>query len=257
MKRNLTLLVLVMAGSGLASGLLHAEDGGKKRARLTDPGRPQLVLHYDFFGVDGDRVPDASGHKHDGKLVGGEIVFGRRRPAISFDGEGSITVADRLESFGFTSHTLSIGARCKSTSADGVIISVGDDTNGLSLYLQRGIPHFAVRCAGKLVTVAGTEPVGTDRWVHLFGALDARGNVVLVVNGWPVAQAKGSTLAEPPTEPLCVGADVGVPVGDYVGPLPWHGLIESVRIYWGVIDRNADREELGDWADLPGCGCNR
>lgn len=257
MKRRVTLLVLIVAVSALGVRRPQAAEDREKKPRLTDPGTPELVLHYNFYGAEGDRVSDASGKKHDGKLVGGEIVLGRRRPAIAFDGQGSITVADNLESFGLTSHTWSVGARCKPASADGVIISVGDDTNGLSLYIKNGIPHFAVRSAGKLVTVAGTDPVVMDQWVHLFGAMDKKGNVLLVSNGWPVAQAKGAPLAGTPTEPLCVGADYGVPVGDYSGPLHWHGQIDSVRLYWGVITRADNGDELSEWAELPGCGCRK
>ena len=35
----------------------------------------------------------------------------------------------------------------------------------------------------------------------------------------------------------------------------WQGLLEDVHLYWGLIDRNNDRDQLQDWADLPGCGC--
>jgi hypothetical protein len=240
--------------------LWAADDTKAPNSRPIDPRTPELMLHYDFYVQDGDRVSDASGKKHDGKLVGGTIVPGLRRPAIAFEGKGLILLDEKNDdtnALNFVSHTLSIGARCKPTSADGVIISVGDDTNGLSLYIKNGIPHFAVRSAGKLVTVAGTDPVKMDQWVHLFGTIDAQGNVSLVSNGWPAAQAKGSLLDAAPTEPLCVGADDGAPVGDYTGPMPWYGLLDSVRLYWGVITRAKDSDELGDWAQLPGCGCRK
>lgn len=238
----------------ILAGAVVAEE---KRTRVLDPREPQLVLHYDFYGVEDGRVSDASGQKHDGQLVGGEIVPGRRRPAVAFAGAGSITVTEGAETLDFVSRTLSVGARCKPASADGVIISVGDQVNGFSLYLKNGIPHFSVRADGKLTTVAGSEVAGTDRWVHLFGTIDAKGNITLVSNGWPVSTKPGRPLADVPAEPMCVGADYGEPAGEYTGPQHWHGLIESVRLYWGVVDRVSDSEELGDWADLPGCGCNR
>ena len=31
--------------------------------------------------------------------------------------------------------------------------------------------------------------------------------------------------------------------------------LQDVRLYWGVAERNANRELWQDWADLPGCGC--
>jgi len=237
------------------TGLSASADEPKKPVRAQDPPQPELLLHYDFYLVEGERVPDASGKKHDGRLTGGQIVSGRRRPALVLEGQGVITADASAQPLDLAGRTLSIGARCRPTSADGVIVAVGDDRNGMSLYIKNAIPHFAVRSAGKLVTVAGPDPVGMDQWVHLFGAIDRRGNVILVSNGWPIAQAKGSALADAGTEPLSVGADDGVPVGDYRGPLPWHGQLESVRVYWGVITRNGSREDLGDWAELPGCGC--
>jgi hypothetical protein len=241
----------------LAWGVRDVPGETQKKSRPIDPATPELVLHYDFYGVEDGRVSDASGRKHDGKLVGGVIVLGRRRPAVAFEGQGAITVTENMEALDFTSRTLSVGARCKPASADGVVVSVGDQTNGLSLYLQNGIPHFAVRADGKLTTVAGTESVVIDQWVHLYGVIDAKGHVLLVSNGWPAATAKGTPLASSPTEPLCVGADFGVPVGDYQGPLHWHGQIESVRLYWGVIERATHGDELSDWAELPGCGCRK
>lgn len=66
--------------------------------------------------------------------------------------------------------------------------------------------------------------------------------------------AGGSILA---CGTFCVGADIGSPVGEYAAPLNWHGLIEDVRRYWGLIDRNEQRDALQDWADLPGCGCRK
>lgn len=62
---------------------------------------------------------------------------------------------------------------------------------------------------------------------------------------------------EGPAEPLSVGADPGETVAEYLAPLGWHGLLEDVRLYWGFLDRNENREALADWADLPGCGCRK
>ncbi len=60
-----------------------------------------------------------------------------------------------------------------------------------------------------------------------------------------------------PAEPFCVGADTGSPVGEYAPAMHWQGLLEDVRLYWGFMDRNENREQLQDWADLPGCGCRK
>ena len=60
-------------GIGIGSADVRAEE---KKSRPIDPGTPELVLHYDFYGVEGDQVSDASGQKHGGKLIGGQIVPG-------------------------------------------------------------------------------------------------------------------------------------------------------------------------------------
>ena len=82
-----------------------------------------------------------------------------------------------------------------------------------------------------------------------------QGQLGLVVNGWPTATAAGKLIADTPEQPLCIGADLAGSVGDYEHLASWCGLLEDVRLYWGVVDRNEHRDELGDWADLPGCGC--
>ena len=131
------------------------------------------------------------------------------------------------------------------------------ERDGFSLYLKEGVPHFAVRSHGELASVADDDLVVLEQWVHLLGAVGSDGQLQLLVNGWPVAKAQGKLIAGTPEKPLCIGADFGGPIGDYKGPLNWRGLLEDVRLYWGVMDRNEHRDELGDWADLPGCGCRK
>jgi hypothetical protein len=81
--------------------------------------------------------------------------------------------------------------------------------------------------------------------------------VSLLVNTASVADAPGGLVAQMPSEPLTVGADPGSPVGEYSGPLYWQGLVQDVRLCWGVLSRETARETLGDWADRPGCGCRK
>ena len=54
-------LVPVMAAVGADSGAAE----------------PELALLFDFQGVEGNMVPDGSGHGHTGTLEAGEIVLGR------------------------------------------------------------------------------------------------------------------------------------------------------------------------------------
>lgn len=254
MKQALVLLALAIALSLLQGPGATAADQAKPSR---GDGRIVLALQYDFFQVEGAQVKDGSGKKRHGELQGGQVVEGRRRPALKLDGQGQLRMTQTPDRLNPAGRTLTVGALCKPASGDGVIASMGDRQYGFSLYLKEGIPHFAVRIQGELHKVAADEPVVMDQWVHLMGVIDAKGELWIVLNGWPTAHAKGKLLAQEPAETLCVGADPGSPVGEYRSPLGWNGLLEDVRLYWGVIDRNAHGEQLQEWADLPGCGCGK
>ena len=237
------------------SGLVPVACAGDHPAPRAGAGRLELAVHYDFFLCEGSRVNDASGKKHDGTLIHGALVEGRRRNAVRFDGQGMIRVNDPQATLDPTSRSLTVGAVCNPSSADGVIASMGDRTDGFSLYVKRGIPHFVVRCGGKLTQVADVEPIPIDQWTHLIGGLDENGEAWLIVNGYLTAHARSKQIPRRPAGPLCIGADPGAPVGDYSEPMNWNGLLQEVRLYWGFIDLKANREDMKDWADLSGCGC--
>jgi hypothetical protein len=233
--------IAAMAASGTQAG--HAE--------------PVLALRFDFYVVEGAVVTDGSGHNYTAKLDGWEIAVGRRKPAVQFAGRGSLGMSDVPQDLDPTARPLTVGAMCKPTAADGVLVSMGDSNEGFSLYLQGGVPQFAVRANGVLYRVAATEPVTLDQWVHLAGVIGPKGELSLLVNTSAVARSQGSSPAHTPAEPLVVGADPGAQVSDYSGPQHWQGLVQDVRLYWGALSREADREILGDWADRPGCGVRR
>ncbi len=218
---------------------------------------PEIALHYDLFVVDGALVGDASGKRHDGVILRGEIVPGRKKDALRLDGDGSLAMPDVPETFDPKSRPFTVGAFCQPAAADGVIASMGDKANGFSLFLKGGVPHLAVRSNGELAQVIADEPVVAGQWVHLAGSIDGGGTLRLMVNGWPVAESSGKLIQRRPTEPFCAGADPGSPVGDYPSPLHWRGLLQEIRVYWGALDRNENRDQWGDWADLPGCGCGK
>ena len=218
---------------------------------------PELALLYDFQGVDGTQVPDGSGHGHTGTLVAGEIVFGRNKQAVQFAGKGSVTMTQVSPDLDFASRALTVGAMCRPSAPDGVIIAMGDTSDGFSLYLQAGVPHFAVRVQGALHRVAAAEAVDLDQWVHLAGVIDDEGKLSLLVNAWPVAESQGGLLARSPVGSLSVGADVAPLVGEYGSPLHWQGLLQDARVYWGAVSRERDRDLLAEWANRPGCGCRK
>jgi hypothetical protein len=218
---------------------------------------PELALQLDFVDVEKATVRDASGHGHDATLERATIVADRKRTAVSLDGRGLVSVDAGTPVLEVATRALSVGAMCNPASADGVIVSMGDARDGFSLYLRRGIPHFAVRSDGRLHTVAGSEPIDLHAWSHVAGVIGPDGALTLVVNTMPDGTAAGATIAREPSERLSIGADPGGPVGDYEGPMRWRGMLSNVRVYWGVVGRERSAALLGDWADRPMCGMSR
>jgi hypothetical protein len=244
MSEILLLLLLVPGLPAVAADIRGAE--------------PELALLYDFQAVDGTQVPDGTGHGHTGTLEAGEIVSGRNKPAVQFAGKGMVRMVAQVPGgLDLASRALTVGAMCKPTAPDGVIVSMGDTRDGFSLYLQGGVPHFAVRENGALHEVVATDPVDLDQWVHVAGVMGGKGELTLLVDAWPVARAQGSLLAHTPGEPLSVGADAGSFVGEYRTPLYWQGLLQDVRLYLGAVSREANRDLLAEWANRPGCGVHK
>lgn len=255
MKRLLS--TSVMVGLALLYGLQSSAAATEPTAPSSVGERPELVLQYDFAMIEEGQATDASGNGHDGQLVAAQIVVGKRSNAAQLDGNGVVRMAEVPATLDPKQRPLTIGAFCKPATPDGVLMAMGDQTNGFSLYLKGGVPQFAVRAGGKLFQVAASAPVVADLGVHLAGAIDAERMLWLVVNGWPVASTQGQLIADTPSEPFSVGADEGAPVGEYTAPLHWTGLVQDVRVYWGHLERTTNLEAWQDWADLPGCGCKK
>jgi hypothetical protein len=217
---------------------------------------PELVLQYDFYGVQGTRVPDGSGHEHTGTIVAGRIVDGRRKPAIQLDGAGAVTADPLGRDVNLAGRAMTVGAMCKPSAPDGVIVSMGDVTDGFSLYLRDAVPHFAVRIGGALHEVADTDPIPLGQWSHVAGVVGAQGGLSLLVNAWTVAEVQTPNhLTRTPAAPFTVGSDSSPQMAN--GSARRNGLLEDVRLYQGEISRDKDRELLAEWANRPGCGCHK
>jgi hypothetical protein len=225
--------------------------------RAASAPAPELALQLDFLDVDGLTVRDAAGHGHDARLERAVVVHERTRTAVKLGGRGEVTVIASAPALEVGQRVLTVGGRCKPAAADGVIVSMGDATDGFSLYLRGGVPHFAVRSNGVLHTAVASGPIELNAWSHVAGVIGPSGELTIVVNTMPDGTAPGATLSHTPAERLSIGADPGSPVGDYTGPMRFRGLLGDVRVYWGEVGRGRSAALLGDWADRPMCGMSR
>lgn len=203
----------------------------------------KLALRYNFERVENNLVSDASGQGHRGKLEHGERVAGRKGQALRLNGQGHLSVVSVPASLNPAQKPFTVGAWIRPEQPDGVVISWGGGAQGFSLYVEKGVPHFALRSGSELSAVRGQERVPPGAWTHLSAMLQASGELSLLVNGRSVGSTNAPPIRRKPAEGLTIGADPGSHVGDYAGPLPWQRLIEDVRLYWG----EPDRATLQEW----------
>jgi len=198
----------------------------------------EMVLHYEPTALDDNTIADASGKGHHGKRQKVKIVDGLGgEKAMKFTGDGAVVVKTTPESLDPTYRPLTVGAWCKPASGDGVVVAHGNQTFGYSLYLKDRVPHFALRLSRLLMQVRGDEPVELDEWTHLAATIDPQGRLTLYVQGDQAGRLEqGHFVTQPPGDGLSVGADLRRPVGEYEAPLPFRGLIQDARVYWGVLE---------------------
>jgi len=197
----------------------------------------ELVLQYDAARVQDGQASDVSTCEHEGTLVNVQVVDGLKGEAFAFDGDGFIQIPHYPDSLDPTYRPFTVGAWCKPAAMDGAVVSHGEQCFGYSLFLRDGRPHFNIQAGQHSFLVAGPRPVAIGQWVHLAGTVDRDARLMLWLDGKPVAQLEdGFFVSDRPLDGFSVGGDIGGPAGPYKAPMAFTGLIEDVRLYWGVLD---------------------
>jgi len=202
-----------------------------------DRVRLELVLHYDFEQADAASVPDRSGMGHTGALQGGRIAEVDGGWVLALDGNGALALDPAPDSLNPTYKPMTVGAWCRPESDNGVLVSHGTGNFGYSLYLQDGLPRFALRAGQQIFEVKGNQRLPFRTWTHVAATIDARGRIALFVDGRRVDRLDdGFFVSQWPRDIVSVGADLGGLVGPYDTPMHFRGMIDDVRLYWGVVD---------------------
>lgn len=136
-----------------------------------------------------------------------------------------------------------VGANCNPASGDGVLIADGGGSEGFSLYLKEGRPHFAIRSGDQLFQVVGDAALELHQPANVVGMLRPDATLRLFVNGKPAGQSHGIPITRRPFDGLSIGKDSGSFVGEYKTPLPFEGKLSDIRVYWGTLDDAA----IQDW----------
>jgi N-acetylglucosamine-6-sulfatase len=193
----------------------------------------KLLASYTLDEGEGETAGDDTGNGNDGAIEGATWDEGISGKALRFSGAGSVAIA-KSDGIDPALKPWTVEAWVKPESGNGVVVAHGGQSHGYALYLQGGCPTFAARVSGDICAVAGPEKVGGD-WTHLAGVLTPASELILYVNGEPVATAESSGfIGQNPNEGLEIGTDEGSKVADYTGQTGFVGLIDEVRIYQGA-----------------------
>lgn len=129
----------------------------------------------------------------------------------------------------------SFGAHVSRRGAEGVLAAFGGSQRGWALWLERGVPHFAIRNGRELRVVRGPAALPEGREALLVGALANDGMLRLFVDGTAVAEAPGFPLDGLPTEGLSLGVDAETAVTD--AHALFSGTLRDVRLWRGTVPR--------------------
>lgn len=150
------------------------------------------------------------------------------RNALDFDGVNDHLSLGNGSSFGTISNAITVEAWVRPSSNTGQAYIFNKETasatGGISLYLDQGIPTFAVK-SNNWATAAGTEALPINKWAHIAGVYNGSG-LSVYVNGRVVASS-GQTGSVPA---IAGNAFVGK---RYDNTGYWSGMIDELRV-WNV-----------------------
>ncbi len=199
----------------------------------------ELVLHFDFAKAEENEVIDSSGKGHNGKIVNGSIVPGRKSSALRLTGDGHVILDPVPNDLDPLCRPLTVGAWVKSDSGDGTLFTLGVRRFGLALYLSKGRPIFLLRANMAPHRAVSSETISAGEWTHVAGMIDTDGRLRVFVNGDEAGVSPRTRFySQFPRRSavLSVGADPNANITG-VSHHRFAGLIEDVRLYWGAVDR--------------------
>ena len=115
-------------------------------------------------------------------------------------------------------------------AGDGVLVAHGGAAEGWVLYQSAGKVLFAARQEQRLTVISSADPL-PDAARVVTAKISANGEVTLAADGKTLGMGKlPQPITAMPIDGLEVGRDVAGSVGNYRGPFPYEGTIQSVEI---------------------------
>lgn len=210
---------------------LAKETGYKKNYTVLDTTKKQgLMLKYDFENCDGKTVNDISGNSNHGNILNATIIKTDRGAALKCSPQSSITVK-QSDSLDISRCPLTVSLHIK-TESDGTVISQGEAHKGAwSLFIEDGIPCFAVRDIGKVAVADGMESC-LGKWTRLAVAVNDD-KLEFFVDGKKAALVpRGRNLIFFGDKSLTIGKEQGEQVlGGLIPAGSFTGLISDLEFY--------------------------
>lgn len=203
------------------------------------------LVHWTFDDVKDAVVPDASGHKSDGRLVGPEgsvvvVAEGRKGSALKFSTgteKGGAVALDQFPKLDLSQgFTLEVWARSegitswKSSVKRAEIMATGADTSpGFHFCIAYGSVRLVGTLAdGQRKTLAAhnpaTKPLSVNEWHHLAVTCDQK-ICKVYIDGEEAASGELPAAIAAPRHPLSVGAY------DYGTAYRFPGMLDELTIY--------------------------
>jgi len=182
---------------------------------------------------------------------------GRIGYGIEFGGDGDRVNPADIELTNIDSKELTYSAWIKTSQPNGIIMERGDDSAGVQMVVNGGLPRFSYRWSSgvnDLATVFGSNPVNDGKWHHIMGIVRSAsgGQIEIYVDGFGQSQNGVTMMVNNPAEGLGVGSAVDklersspVSISD-----DFEGIIDEVIIW----ERNLIESEIQDQM-APTCSC--
>jgi N-acetylglucosamine-6-sulfatase len=201
-------------------------------------GPKGVMLNLAFGETANGRIPDKSGNGLDGLAPGLKLVQGPGGKTAEFTGKEVVTVTNS-EKLDPSKGAWTVEARIR-PSADGAILSHGDERNGYALFIEQGVPGVAImENHGWMTsrTIVDGKQDCRGQWTHLAAVISER-KMWLYVNGeladWlPVPVP----LTQLPGGDLLVGQSGKEPVDKELPLQPYKGLISMLRLHRGPMTK--------------------
>ena len=199
-----------------------------------------LVGAWLFDENQGGIAKDASGHGHNGKIIGAKWVQGKIGTALEFNGDGNIVEIPHHADFDLTEYTASAWIKTEPTGKWQTVLGkepIAGNPRNYGVYVAGDTKLLGVNyTTGGAWKTAFSKTVAADgKWHHVAATFDGT-----FLRAYFDGVMEGETKTEIPpdhnTEPVRIGR-WGNPRGDF-----WSGVLDEVAMFSQALTEDEIRD---------------